>query len=135
MARPCRLHLIRRTDRSAIHSISRGWSRRGAGLNVVAMNAAGNVVTSSVNVSLPSAIPLAITQETPTPGDGDVGVTYRPEIFFSRPIDTTTLNSTNFFASDTAGNVLPATIVPANDGTFALRCSSIRQCRARARLR
>jgi hypothetical protein len=54
----------------------------------------------------------------PASGSSEVGVTVRPRAIFPRPIDTATLNSNNFFASF-AGQKLPATIVPANNGTFA----------------
>src|SRR5205814_3337685 len=39
--------------------------------------------------------------------------------FFSRPVNVATLTSTNFFATGPTGARLPATIVPANDGSFA----------------
>src|SRR5207302_55303 len=38
---------------------------------------------------------------------------------FSRPIDPTTLDSTNFYATDTTAAKVPATIVRSSDGTFA----------------
>lgn len=54
----------------------------------------------------------------PGSGASEVGVTVRPRITFPKPIDTSTLNSSNFFVSF-AGRHLPATIVPAADGSFA----------------
>jgi len=54
----------------------------------------------------------------PASGSQDVGVTVRPKVSFPRPIDVATINSNNFFASF-AGNRLPATIVPASNGTLA----------------
>jgi hypothetical protein len=54
----------------------------------------------------------------PTSGSSDVGVMVRPKATFPRQIDTSTLNSNNFYASF-AGKKLPATIVPASNGTFA----------------
>jgi hypothetical protein len=50
---------------------------------------------------------------------GDVGATFRPKVFFSRPINAATLTSSNFFATDSAGVKLAATIVPAADGSYA----------------
>jgi hypothetical protein len=54
----------------------------------------------------------------PASGSSEVGVTVRPKVTFPRPIDVSTLNSNNFFASF-AGQKLPARIVPASNGTFA----------------
>src|SRR5438270_797620 len=59
-------------------------------------------------------------QATPqSRGAVDIGLTFRPKVTFSRPIDRTTLSSANFFATDTTGTKLAVTIVPADDGTFA----------------
>ena len=88
-------------------------------LTVTAMDAAGNVTTTNVVVSLATLIPLTITSVTPTSGSSDVGSTFRPQVFFSRPINATTLNADNFYATDSTGTKLAATIVPAQDGTFA----------------
>lgn len=44
---------------------------------------------------------------------------FRPRVVFSRAIDVTTLHPWNFHLLDTTGTQLPATIVPAADGTFA----------------
>jgi len=54
----------------------------------------------------------------PASGSSEVGVTVRPKATFPRPIDVSTLNSNNFYASF-AGQKLPARIVPAPNGTFA----------------
>src|SRR5262249_4584262 len=62
---------------------------------------------------------LKVSSFTPSDGSDDVGVTYRPEVFFSRPIDVSTLSSDNFYATDPSGSKLPATIAPAADGSFA----------------
>jgi hypothetical protein len=48
-----------------------------------------------------------------------VSVTYRPEIKFSLPIDPTTLTGSSFFATDSTGTVVPASIVPFADSTGA----------------
>src|SRR5262249_3028060 len=45
--------------------------------------------------------------------------TFRPKVTFSRPIDMTTLTTANFYATDTTGTRLKATIVPSDDGTYA----------------
>ncbi|WP_419580402.1 Ig-like domain-containing protein [Stieleria magnilauensis] len=88
-------------------------------LNVVARDAAGNVTTVSRSVTLPELIPLTITHVTPAAGSSDVGSTYRPQVFFSRPVNVGSLNATNFYATDTTGTKIPARIVPAADGRFA----------------
>ncbi|MBI3416427.1 MAG: Ig-like domain-containing protein [Verrucomicrobia bacterium] len=59
-----------------------------------------------------------ITRHAPLDGANEVGVTFRPQIFFSRPIDPTSLSSNNFFAT-AGGSILDANIVPANDSSFA----------------
>jgi len=59
-----------------------------------------------------------VIRHTPLDGAVEVGVTYRPQIFFSQPVDPASLNTNNLFAS-AAGVLLDANIVPANDGSFA----------------
>ena len=59
-----------------------------------------------------------ISRHTPLDGASEVGVTFRPQVFFSEPVNPTTLTSDNFFAT-AAGMPVGANIVPANDGTFA----------------
>ncbi|HRF73519.1 MAG TPA: Ig-like domain-containing protein, partial [Accumulibacter sp.] len=88
-------------------------------LTLEATDAAGNRAVSTLNLTLPELIPLTITRATPSSGADDVGATFRPKVFFSRPVDVTTLNSSNFYATDTTGARLAATIVPAVDGSFA----------------
>jgi hypothetical protein len=88
-------------------------------LTVTAQDAAGNITTQTLNLTLAAAIPLTITSLTPAAGAENVGVTFRPKVVFSRPIDTTTLTSANFFTTDPGGDKLTAAIVPADDGTSA----------------
>jgi hypothetical protein len=88
-------------------------------LTLTATDAAGNNTASTLNLTLPELIPLTITRATPSSGADDVGATFRPQVFFSRAVDVTTLNSSNFYATDTTGTRLAATIVPALDGSFA----------------
>jgi hypothetical protein len=59
-----------------------------------------------------------VTAHTPLDGAVDVGCTYRPQVFFSKPVNPATLSRTNFFASF-GGQKLDAMIVAANDGSFA----------------
>lgn len=86
---------------------------------VSARDAAGNVTSIVRNVSLAAPIPLMVTEFTPLNGANDVGSTFRPQVFFSRPVNTATLTANSFFATDTTGATIPATIVPSADGTFA----------------
>jgi hypothetical protein len=88
-------------------------------LTLIATDAAGNQTTDTLNVSLPALPLLTIAELTPMTGASDVGVTYRPKITFSRPIDPTTLTSSSFYATDSTGAVVPATIVPFSDNTGA----------------
>ncbi|HRF11814.1 MAG TPA: Ig-like domain-containing protein [Candidatus Accumulibacter phosphatis] len=88
-------------------------------LTVAALDAAGHSAVSTLNLTLPESIPLTITRTTPSDGADDVGATFKPQVFFSRPVDVTTLTSSTFYATDTTGARLAATIVPAADGRFA----------------
>ena len=63
-------------------------------------------------------IPFTVWNYFPQAGASEVGVTVRPQVFFSQPVDVTTLTAANFYATF-SGQKLPATIVPANDGRFA----------------
>ena len=53
-------------------------------LVVSAKDAAGNTATSTLGFSMAAAIPLTVSSFTPSDGTTDVGVTFRPEVFFSR---------------------------------------------------
>ena len=55
---------------------------------------------------------------TPSDGATAVGVTVHPRIVFSHPVNQATLTTNNFYASF-GSQVLPANIVPAQDGSFA----------------
>jgi hypothetical protein len=109
-------------DGSGNFSQALDLSKLGTGahtLVVTAQDTAGNTTTTSLNVSLPAMIPFALASVTPQSGSTDVGVTFRPKIDFSRPVNPSTLNSTDFFATDPSGAKLPASIVTADDGSFA----------------
>ena len=85
-------------------------------LHLQATDAHGNV-TGVYDVAF-TLTGFQLISHTPTDGSSELGVTYHPQINFSRPVDTATLNSSNFYATYN-GQKLPATIVPSNDGTFA----------------
>jgi hypothetical protein len=68
-------------------------------------------------VSLPALAILSIATLTPMMGASDVGVTFRPEVTFSRAVNPATLTSSSFYATDSTGAVVPATIVPTTDSS------------------
>ncbi|MBL8532286.1 MAG: Ig-like domain-containing protein, partial [Betaproteobacteria bacterium] len=81
--------------------------------------AAGNDTVVERSVTL-AARPLAtITRATPDTGIDDVGVTFRPQITFSRAVDVSTLTAESFYATGPGGQKLAATIVPSKDASFA----------------
>jgi hypothetical protein len=88
-------------------------------ITLSASDAAGNATSQTLNVSLPSLPPLTVTGLTPMYGAADVGVTYHPKLTFSRPIDPSTLTGSSFYATDSTGTVVPASIVPFADNTRA----------------
>jgi Bacterial Ig-like domain/Bacterial pre-peptidase C-terminal domain/SdrD B-like domain/Bacterial Ig domain/LVIVD repeat len=88
-------------------------------LSVTATDAAGNTTQITLSVNLPELAEFNVTSFTPTAGSEDVGVTFRPQVFFSRSVNISTLSGDNLYATDSFGDVIPATIAPAGDGTFA----------------
>ena len=88
-------------------------------LTVTARNAAGNVTQDTVSLNLTAHPALTLSSVAPSNGSTDVGVTFRPKINFSRPIDTSTLTASDFYLTDTTGATIPTTIVPSDDGTYA----------------
>src|SRR5208283_1136887 len=95
---------ISHTDSKGLFNQPLDLSKLAAGthtLVVTAQDAAGNTTTVTLTLTQAAAIPLTVTSLTPNDGSTDVGVTFRPEVFFSRPINTATLSSANFFALDT----------------------------------
>ncbi|MCE9591901.1 MAG: Ig-like domain-containing protein [Planctomycetes bacterium] len=89
-------------------------------LTVTATDAGGYVASSVINVTLPEAPPLRIADLTPADGAEEIGVTYRPKITFTRPIDKSTLTTSNFYATDSTGQVIPSNLVVSDDGTYAV---------------
>ena len=68
-------------------------SRLAAGphtLTLTAMDAAGHSATATLDLTLGEVIPLTVIGHTPASGAADVGSTYRPQVFFSRPVDPAT---------------------------------------------
>lgn len=87
--------------------------------SIQALDAAGNTTTLSGTSNLPQRVPLLVSAFQPAHGATEVGSTYRPQVSFSRPINNASLSSANFYATSPLGTKLPATIVPAQDGSFA----------------
>ena len=88
-------------------------------VTVIARDAAGLTASESVSVQLAAPIPFVISAMTPAAGAIDIGVTVRPQIFFSRAVAAGSLTAANFYATGPDGAKLPATIVPAADGLVA----------------
>ncbi len=88
-------------------------------LTVTARDAAGNVSHDSMDVNLAAPPALMLSSVAPTDGSVDVGVTFRPKIIFSRPIDPSTLTADDFYLKDPSGSMILTTIVPSDDGTYA----------------
>jgi hypothetical protein len=107
---------------AAVFSIPLNLSKLTAGahlLTVTASDKAGNTASQTLSLQLAQAIPLTVTEHSPNRSAVDVGSTFKPKIAFSRPVDPASLNANNFFATNAAGDKLPANIVPAHDGSFA----------------
>jgi Ca2+-binding RTX toxin-like protein len=88
-------------------------------LVVTATDAAGHVAQKTISVTLEENLAFKITSVTPADGAGDVGATFRPEVFFSRAVDLSTLNSNTLYATDAGGNRLDASIIASKDATSA----------------
>ena len=88
-------------------------------LLLTAMDAAGNTGALSRTVAVQTLAAFTVTKVSPAGGAVDVGTTQRPQVFFSRAVNAATLTAGSLYATGTDGAVLPATIVPADDGSFA----------------
>ncbi len=88
-------------------------------LTVSATDAARNVGGTTIRFSLAAPAPLTLDSVLPVAQGIDIGLTYRPKIVFSAPVNPSTLTSSDLFLSDSSGKLIPATIVPSDDGTYA----------------
>ncbi len=88
-------------------------------VTVTAVDAAGNASTQDIPLSLATEVPFAVSGVSPAEGASEVGSTFRPEVYFTRPVDPDTITSDTFFASDAAGNKLAARTVTSEDGLTA----------------
>ena len=60
---------------------------------------------------------FSLVTHLPSNGAGEVGLTFKPQIVFSRPVDKSTLAGA--IQARVGGRVLATTVVPSNDGAFA----------------
>lgn len=88
-------------------------------LTVTVRDAAGHVSSVIRNLTVAQRATFGVERFTPLNGAQDVGSTYRPQVFFSRAVNPTSLNANNFYATGPNGAKLAANIVPAGDGSFA----------------
>lgn len=88
-------------------------------LTLSARDAAGNLLTQQLSLDMPSAVPFAIASVLPAADAVDIGVTFHPQLRFTRAVDPATLTPDSFYAVDAAGAKLPASIVVAADGLSA----------------
>ena len=88
-------------------------------VTLTARDAAGHTSTLTRTVQLAALPTLAVTRLAPAAGSSDVGVTFRPQVHFSRAVDVAMLTADSFYATGPDGARLAATIVPAQDGSFA----------------
>ena len=88
-------------------------------LTLTVTDAAGNSSTQTLNLTQPALALPTITSLTPMNGDSNVGVTQRSLIQFSRAIDPGTLTTGTFYATDSTGAAIPATIVMQQDNLGA----------------
>ena len=84
-----------------------------------ATDAAGLTKSVSTGFQLNDLIPLEISGYFPAPESRDIGSTFRPQVIFSRPVISASLDSQSLYATDTTGAIIPAKVVPSADGLFA----------------
>lgn len=87
-------------------------------LRIEAVDRAGNLGFADLAVSVVESLPFTVTGQSPLDGGIEVGVTSRPRVFFSSPVDPTSLTSANFLLSQ-SGQPIAARVVPAGDGLSA----------------
>ncbi|MFV0383540.1 Ig-like domain-containing protein, partial [Paracoccus sp. (in: a-proteobacteria)] len=88
-------------------------------VTVIAADAAGNSIRQDIALDLPDPVPFMVTRVSPASGAKEVGATFRPEIHFSRPVDSATVTAETMFLTDAAGEKIPANIQVSEDGLKA----------------
>lgn len=88
-------------------------------LRISATDAAGHVRVLERSLVQEDAAAFALVRTTPVDGAGEVGVTFRPQVVFSRAVDIATLTSDSLYLTDASGQPIAARIVPAADGRSA----------------
>lgn len=87
-------------------------------LTIVIVDMAGNQTTLQRTYQVaPSR--FTVERLSPEQGATNVGVTYRPQITFSQPVDRATLNSQTFYAIDTSGATIDSQIIYSSDNKSA----------------
>ena len=86
---------------------------------LTATDAAGLQSSLALDATLAAAVPFAIAGVTPADGAGDIGVTFRPAVTFTRPVDPASLTAAGFYATDPGGVKIAANIVVSDDGLKA----------------
>ncbi|HRF04578.1 Ig-like domain-containing protein, partial [Accumulibacter sp.] len=84
-----------------------------------ASDAAGNSASLTRTVKVDALAAFTVVSVTPASGAQDVGVTFRPQVNFSRAVNTATLTADSLYATAPDGSKIAASIVPALDGSFA----------------
>ncbi|MEO1041422.1 MAG: Ig-like domain-containing protein [Pseudomonadota bacterium] len=86
-------------------------------VTVVARDAAGNETSESFTFTLEDAIPFEVVSIEPAADSEEVGLTQNPKITFSRAVDPDTITEESVFIIDSAGEVVPASVVVGANGT------------------
>ena len=97
-------------------------SEIGAGDHVItltAVDAAGNVLTDTVDLVLDAAPPFIVADTIPLTGAQNIGSTFRPEVHFSRAVDAATRTADTFWMTDAKGDRIEATVRLSADGLKA----------------
>ena len=76
-------------------------------LSLTARDAAGNTAVLTRSLNLDQTAPFVISAISPAEASSDVGVTFRPQITFSRSVDTSTLTSDSLYLTGPDGQNWP----------------------------
>ncbi|MGN7160512.1 Ig-like domain-containing protein [Sphingomonas sp. SAFR-052] len=88
-------------------------------IRITATDASGLTTSRDFTATLTERVAFAVEAITPFDGAGEVGVTFKPEVRFTRAADAASLTGDSFYATDASGTKLPATIVVSADGMRA----------------
>lgn len=88
-------------------------------LRLLATDSAGHTTVRNLAFVMDEPAPLRVARFHPADDSAEVGVTFRPQVTFTRAIDPSTLTAQTFHAADATGRVLPARIVLGNGNRTA----------------